>query len=109
MPDESIDNVLEVLHLYNEDEHDGGQLSVAIEEPERDETDDVADESEDDATDEVGHEGWAGENVGGRTGHCDFGCPTRGEIEKRVHDGDLIQCHQRQYEDLISWDKRLVK
>lgn len=82
VPDERIDNGLEVGQLYNEDEHDSGQLSVAIEEPERDETDDVADEGEDDATDEVDHEGWIGENDRGWAGHGDFGSTTTGKIEK---------------------------
>lgn len=66
-PDESIDYVFKVLQLYHENEQGGGQFSVAVEEAERDDADEVADEGEEDAADEVGCEGWGVGNVGGRT------------------------------------------
>lgn len=67
VPDESIDCAFKVLQLYHEDEQGGGQFSVAVEEAERDDADEVADEGEEDAADEVGCERRGGGSVGART------------------------------------------
>lgn len=47
----------DVLDLDDNDEDNGGELSVAVQEPERHETDEVGNDGEDDADDEVGREG----------------------------------------------------
>lgn len=90
VPDEGIECVVKVLQLHHEDEHGGRQLSVAVEQSEGDEADEVAEEGQDDAADEVGREGWIGESGRGRTGREDAGSAARGDVEGRVHDGGLI-------------------
>lgn len=55
-PDESIDNISQVLHLGIEDEDGGGEFSVAVEQPQGDEADEVGEDAKEDAADEVGRE-----------------------------------------------------
>lgn len=89
-PDESVDDVSEILQLHVEDEDDGGEFSVAVEELEGDEADEVGEDAEEDATDEVDCEGGSVVDGWGWTKHEDGEIRGDGvEGDGGTHDGGL--------------------
>lgn len=55
-PDEGVEHGLDVLEFHGQDEDDGGELAVAVEEAQGDQADEVGDDGEEDAEDEVGRQ-----------------------------------------------------